>query len=363
MKLYFPKSHYDKSHRGLVFPLLKPFIKDSEFTDVQRIAMYGLSENNFEFTHLLEDADLVILTMAWNYYVENGKRSLAINFVRECVILNKKVLCVNAGDFGVRIPFFKNLIVLRSSGYKSMFTENEYAMPAFIEDPYPKYFQSDQMTLREYAVKPKIGFCGHASLSSSKATKEVLHSTLRNFMFYTGFTKDQPQDIFPTSYLRASILDRLEKSDLVESNFIWREDYRAGVSSDKDSHPTSLEFYNNLKKSDYIICVRGAGNFSVRFYETLAMGRIPVFVNTDSALPFDNSFDWKKHVVWIDYKDRKRITKRVSDFHKNLSAEEFKELQIENRKLWEDKLRLGSFFKQFFKLLFSRSNYKCSFTS
>lgn len=356
MKLYFPKSHYDKSQRGLVFPLLKPFIKDLDFTDAQRMAMYGVSEKDFEFTQLLEDADLVILTMAWSYYVDNGTLSLATNFVRECAVLNKKVVCVNAGDFGVRIPFFKNLIVLRSSGYKSMFTENEYAMPAFIQDPYSKYFHTEKMVLREYAEKPSVGFCGQASLSSSKAAKDVLHSAMRNFMFYTGFTKDQPQDIFPTSYLRASVLERLEKSDLVDTNFIWRENYRAGVSNGKDKDPTSFEFYENLKSTDYMVCVRGAGNFSVRFYEALAMGRIPIFVNSDSALPFDNFIDWKKHVVWIDYKDRKRIAERVNDFHKRLSPEEFKNLQLENRKLWEEKLRLGQFFKDFFESLFPPYN-------
>ena len=32
--------------------------------------------------------------------------------------------------------------------------------------------------------------------------------------------------------------------------------------------------------SPYILCVRGAGNYSARFYEALALGRIPVLVNT-----------------------------------------------------------------------------------
>lgn len=356
MKLYFPKSHYDASNRGLVFPLIKPFIKDLVFTDSQRMTLYGVSEKDFEFTQLLEDADLVILTMAWNYYVENGKRILAINFVRECALLNKKVVCINAGDFGVRIPFFKNLIVLRNSGYKSMFTENEHSMPAFIEDPYPKYYKNEPVFVREYVEKPRVGFCGQASLSSSQAAKEVLNAAMKNFMFYTGFTKDQPQDIFPTSYLRGSVLNRLEKSELVNTTFIWRENYRAGVSAEKEKHPTSLEFYDNLKNSDYVVCVRGAGNFSVRFYEALAMGRIPIFVNTDSTLPFSDSIDWKKHVVWIDYKDRKRIASRVIDFHKNLSPEQFRELQLQNRKLWQEKLRLGQFFKNFFESLFSPSN-------
>lgn len=80
-----------------------------------------------------------------------------------------------------------------------------------------------------------------------------------------------------------------------------------------------MEFYENLRDSDYVVCVRGAGNFSVRFYETLAMGRIPVFINMDCALSFDNQFDWKKHIVQVEYKDRKKVAQKVKEFHNALT--------------------------------------------
>ena len=38
-------------------------------------------------------------------------------------------------------------------------------------------------------------------------------------------------------------------------------------------------------------------------YETLALGRIPVFINTDCTLPFSNIIEWDKHVVWIEKED------------------------------------------------------------
>ena len=106
LKFYYPKAHYDKNFRALVFPLLKPFIKGENFTDAERIALYGISENDFVFTEVLEEADLVILTMAWNYYVNTGQKNLAISFIKQCESLNKKVIAFNAGDFGVNIPVF-----------------------------------------------------------------------------------------------------------------------------------------------------------------------------------------------------------------------------------------------------------------
>ncbi len=347
MKFYYPKAHYNENFRTLVFPLLKPFIKGENFTDAERIALYGISENDFIFTEVLEEADLVFLTMAWNYYVNTDRKDIAISFVKQCELLNKKVIAFNAGDFGVNIPVFDNLIVLRPSGYKSKFSKNEYSMPAFIEDPLPQYFNSNEIIQRPYNLKATIGFCGQANSSQINAVKETFKTFLRNFKFHVGISKNEPQQLFSTSYLRASILKEIQKSSLVTSNFILRKQYRAGVKMQKESHRTTLEFYENINSSDYVVCVRGAGNFSVRFYETLAMGRIPIFVNTDCALPLENEIDWKKHVVWIERKEIKHIAEKVKDFHSSLSSNDFIDLQNANRTLWNERLTLNGFFKTF----------------
>ena len=349
MKFYYPKSHYDKEYRALVFPLLKPFIKEENFTDEARVSLYGISEKDFTFTQVIEEADLVILTMAWNYYVNTNQTDLAVSFVKTCSSLNKKVITFNAGDFGVKIPNFKNLMVLRQSGYKSKFSENEYSMPTFIEDPLQKYFNSKEISSRSHNPKPIIGFCGQANSSRINASKEILNTFLRNLKFYSGQSKNEPQQLFSPTYLRASVLTKLQKSILVNSNFILRKQYRAGIKKQKDTHKTTLEFYENINSSDYVVCVRGAGNFSVRFYETLAMGRIPIFINTDCALPLENEINWKKHVVWIESEEINSIAEKVKDFHCALSSNDFLDLQNANRALWIENLTLGGFFRNFLK--------------
>lgn len=346
MKLYFPKSHYHRS-RQLVFPLLRPFIKNKYYTDVERVALYGVSEKDFEFTDSLEDADLAILTMAWNYYVKNKKTDLAINFIKECNALGKKVVSVNTEDFGMRIPYFENLIILRYSGYKSEFSKNEYIQPPFIKDPLLTYFNKATIIERAYANKPVIGFCGQANSSPLNGIKEILKIAYRNFKFYIKLSPYEPQQLLSSSSLRASIIGEIHKSQEVVSNFILRKKYRAGVTTNKDSHKTTLEFYYNMRDSDYIVCARGAGNFSIRFYEALAMGRIPVFINTNCGLPFDEEIDWKKHVVWVEYIERHKVAEKVVDFHRTLSERDFIDLQYSNRKLWEERLTLRGFFNNF----------------
>jgi hypothetical protein len=327
--------------------LLKPFVKAEGFTDAQRMASYGVSEEDFEFTEVFEEADMVILTMAWNYYVRSKQVDIAVDFVRKCSTLNKKVIAFNAGDFGVQVPYFKNLTVLRLSGYKSKFTDNEYALPAFIANPLKKYFASDTIFQRPYQTKAVIGFCGQANDSPLNAAREILNTGLRNLKNMIGGSENESQKLLSTSFLRASVLKKLQKSEEVETNFIVRKKYRAGVTHNKDSHETTLEFYENLRDSDYVVCVRGAGNFSVRFYEALAMGRIPVFVNTDSALPFHDEMDWKRHVVWVDYKDRNQVAQKVKAFHEVLSKKDFIDLQLANRVIWTEKMTLGGFFRTF----------------
>ncbi len=346
MKLYFPKSHY-RPKRRFVFPLLRPFTKGEGYTDAERKTLYGISEKDFEFTDNLENADLAILTMAWNYYVNSKQTDLAIAFIKDCQVLGKKVITVNLGDSGVRIPYFENLIVLRASGYKSKFSPNEYAFPPMIEDPLATFFKRKTIFERPYTPEAVIGFCGQANSSRINALKEILNTSFQNIKFYAGFSLKEPQQLFSTSLLRATVLKAIQKSSEVDTNFILRRKYRAGVTVNKGTHKTTMEFYTNIKDSDYVVCVRGAGNFSIRFYEALAMGRIPVFINTDCALPFADKLDWKKHVVWIEYKDRYKAAETVALFHSSLSEKEFIDLQLANRKLWEDKLTLGGFFKNF----------------
>jgi hypothetical protein len=331
----------------MVFPLLKPFIKNKGFTDAERKALYGLSERDFEFVAEMEKADIVILPMAWNYYLKTNQENLAIAFVKKCAAANKKVIALNAGDFGVKMPYLENLIILRLGGYKSRFSNNEFALPSFISDPLKKYYQREEICIRPYRSKPVIGFCGQANGAVGNAVKEVGSTCLRNSKTYLGLTNEEPQQLISTSYLRASILNTFRQADGVDTNFILRKKYRAGVTEKKDTHQTTLEFYDNLRDSDYVVCVRGAGNFSVRFYETLAMGRIPILIDTECALPLEDKLNWQNHIVRVPYSERHRATEKVSQFHHSLSESDFLALQQANRDLWCERLTLQGFFKSF----------------
>ncbi len=346
MKLYFPENHYDNNYRSHVFPLLKPFIKGDGFTDTERIEMYGVSEKEFCLVSTITDADYVVLPMSWNYYVETKQVHKAEILIQEAKEYNKKLVIVITGDYGVAIPNLKNAVVFRASGYRTKLNESHQGIPVFINDPLKRIYGTTEIVCN-YSKKPIIGFCGQTNASRVNAAKELMKVLFRNVKFYIKLSHQLPQQIQSTTFNRSKVLKVIKKSKQLSANFIERKQYRAGVVSAPDRKTTELEFYDNMLNSNYVVCIRGAGNFSVRLYETLAMGRIPVFINTDCILPLPKDIDWTNHAVWVEFKELGNLEEKILEFHNSFSEEEFKQLQMSNRKIWEEKLTLKGFFKTF----------------
>ena len=62
----------------------------------------------------------------------------------------------------------------------------------------------------------------------------------------------------------------------------------------------------------------------VRFYETLAIGRIPVLIDTDCVLPLNNEIDWYKHCIIVRNIDLDRIVDSVQTSINSLSNNDIK---------------------------------------
>lgn len=216
--------------------------------------------------------------------------------------------------------------VYRDSMLLSERRPHEHAMPAFSDDLAREVGGFQPLVKRE---KPSVGFCGYVGAAWRRALFR-LQGRQRKVL---GLT------------LRAQALAALERSPRVATNFVRRTQFWGGAISrfrgpDPDAKRRVREEYlENLSGSDYTLCMRGAGNFSFRFYETLAMGRIPLFVNTDCLMPFDDTIDWRRHVVWIEQHELGRIGELLADFHDRLSDDDYQQLQHDNRRLWEEHLR------------------------
>lgn len=149
---------------------------------------------------------------------------------------------------------------------------------------------------------------------------------------------------------RAEALEAVSRSRAVRANFILRDAWFNGAfAGGRVNRPlmeqSRRQYVENMFGSDYVLCTRGGGNYSIRFYETLCSGRIPIFVNTDCVLPFGELIDWKQYCVWVEEREVPRLADRVAEFHESLSPAEFKERQRACRRLWEEWLSPYGFFK------------------
>ena len=102
------------------------------------------------------------------------------------------------------------------------------------------------------------------------------------------------------------------------------------------------EFLNQMGRNMFSLCPRGAGNWSVRFYESLMLGRIPVVPDTDIEFPLENYIDWSKIVICENSFDK--LYKKVLKWH-NYGKEFIYDRQIMCNKVYEDFLSTKTFYK------------------
>ena len=204
--------------------------------------------------------------------------------------------------------------------------------------------------MREKSARPVAGFCGFAyplKTGLERKLKDAVKTSAGHVGIQLGKPKDKPK---LTHLARTEALRVLSKSRLIDTNFIVEDRFLGGAQlSDGSVDPSrwekaQLEFVQNLTTSDYILCARGAGNFSYRLYEALSCGRIPIFLDTDCVLPYDFVLDWKKYCVWVHEGQIPKIADKLVEFHGSLSSREFVEMQRECRKLWENWLSPEGFF-------------------
>jgi len=67
-----------------------------------------------------------------------------------------------------------------------------------------------------------------------------------------------------------------------------------------------------LSRSRFSLCPRGTGPSTIRFWESLGAGSIPVLIGSDMGLP--DGYDWKKCVITISELDINKIHKILSSF-------------------------------------------------
>ncbi len=315
LNFYTEISLITEENRKRIFPLL---------LDVFYLKNHALE--HFKYVDTIERAQVCIFSIDISYLKNNKEMNQLNNFLSNAKIANKKVWLYSGGDFGKNINM-KNVITFRLGGFHTKLNNHTQIMPSFIGDVYKINFSTTWQPINKIE-KPSIGFVGNANGSLIKLLKEFLIFSNLTTKKLFGLDKTDIQFFFPSSRVRYKLLKQIESNQNINSNFIYRKKYRAGANTEETKKQTTLEFYQNMYNNIYTFCLRGSGNFSVRFYETLMMGRIPLLIDTDVRLPLENVIAWENHCIKAS---ENNFIEKLLEFHSNHTNEELIEIQKSNR--------------------------------
>lgn len=289
----------------LVYPFLKQSLKNKhkDILKFWNVNIYRDIENyipnSYVFVDDINDCDYIVLP--FRYYMGDKKLNYFYNL---SLSVNKKLICFYNCDETSDI-IFDNIILFRTSYFKSKINDNVKVFPPFF-GPKINEFQ----LCNNYKT---IGFCG-------------------------AITSDE----------RKNVLDYIYKQDILSDyakNFIIRNGFFCGTV---DKKLGVFQFIENLKHNLYNVCVRGMGNFTYRFFETLSAGRIPIFIDTDTPLPFESIIDYKKHCIHIKYEDLELLPEAINEFE---SKNNLEQVQLNNYNLYNEFLSPKGFLENIFKEL------------
>lgn len=293
-----------------------------------------IAENKLLEVDSIQDCQLAI----YPYKAFNPESLIFNESVYDAVIeaekYSKKLIIDATSDSEVflDIPTAK---ILRCGLYKSLQRSFE------IECPFWSNFRTknslDSLTISNKGRRPKIGFCGTISSIGkvSQMAKRILPKTIAKSLLAQG-KRSRNLDIRlregMSLKLRTSAIALLSKDRRIESYFDITSPTKSYYHKNV-SNKIELEklFVNNISHCDYTLCVRGTGNYSGRFYMTLNAGRIPVVVDTDVVIPFED----KLHLVKVPAKSIEDIGDYIMEHFETTSESELKAMKQENRYVFE----------------------------
>ncbi len=355
VRLYVGEHYREPSlytHVDILFPFWGVAAKDSMPFVKAAVEQHQYSKEDFVLVEHIADADYVLIPYNYDRLQQANPERLAM-IVEEAHRAGKPLLIDGSGDIEhpINIP---NSVIIRVSQFRYSVKENEIATPFPTQDLLERY-KGGVLDVRKKSEVPSVSFTGWAEQSGKAKVKTFLKElpvTLRSLV-------DAKRGAEHKGILfRARALKALNASNQVKANFTSRSSYSGHVKTMSGSaKDIRKEFVDTLQNSDYALCVRGDANASVRFYEALSLGRIPLFLDTACVLPLEDRIKYREFCVFVDWKDTDRIADLLADFHASVTPERFEDMQRLARKAYEEHLRIDAFSRDLAELLRKRINF------
>lgn len=243
------------------------------------------NKTNNLITHNIEECKYILYP-----YKYLDKQELIDEYIDLSIKCDKKILFFYIDDDSTDFIINDNIFFKTS-----IFTNSpNISMPTFCND-----FIEYNIKHREKTNKPIIGFCG-----------------------------------LPNNNIdRINVLNKINSINSIDKNIKLYQSFWGGSIWDIN---VRSEYVRNMSESDFILCVRGSGNFSIRLFETLSSGRIPIIINTDQKFPFKDVINYNDFSIFIDIREIDKIEEKILNFWQNTNEVEYIEKQKYCRYIWEN---------------------------
>lgn len=297
------------------------------------------------------EADVHVLSIPWKATRDDAAaRDFAAEAIADAASFGRRIVIFFDSDHDDVIDWPEHAVVFRFSLYRDTRRENEFAIPTFSQDLLKLHY-GGVLHLREKAEEPSVSFCGYAPPLGGKFSASAARETVRYLAYRLKALGRRRRWVAHAPRVQA--LRALRRAKGIETRFVVRDQFafnRWGVLQPGGTPQSAVrqreEFVANLDGADYALCARGLANCSIRLYEALSLGRIPLFVNTQCVLPYEWLLNWRTACVCVDETDLSRIGEILREDHARSSPEEFAARQRLGRALFERWIRPEGFFAE-----------------
>jgi hypothetical protein len=328
-----------------IIPLLYPnrgFTSRPNTIFIDRV-FAGFTDPVVSLVERPEDADYLLIPHP--YATIQSDTAYLFTYAQLSERTGKQVITVLHGDSNEKIALTAST-VLRTSQYRYRKQDNEVMMPAYAED----LLAGKPLQVRAKTDAPTIGFCGW---SKPISMKNALSTATKNTLVRLR-AMGHPHLLAETTgiALRARALMALRQTPGITCNIIERGSY-SGHRDTIKGEPELMrrEFVANIEGSDFVLCVKGNGNYSYRFYETLSLGRIPLLLDTACCLPLEDTIPYDDFVCRVPLADLAQIAARARAWYEACSSEEYQRRQRLARSMFEHALFAPAFFRHVFNTI------------
>ncbi len=301
------------------------------------------SLTGFVRTERPEDADYLIVPQS----VRTVDASVDLYLDEACELARaqaKEVILFLTGDLCHKVHVDRpEVIVFKGSEYRHALHENEVIFAPFVEDLGQGPEGWEPRTRRD---RPVVSFCGYAGFPSWKTRLKYVVTNLA--LDLRALISSRPLGVFKRGiYFRRAALRALENDSRFEKSFIARNSFSGnGGTVTDDPRKIREEYVRNIRESDFVLAPKGDANFSSRFYETLSLGRIPVLIDTDMILPFEDRIDYDSFMVRVPFSQVSRTGDYIYEWYEKKDEAAFKEAQETARRVFRDHLRFDSYWNE-----------------